>query len=193
MKRMNRVIMGAFLALALVATAGWVATGYAGSDTGCPTKAAVTTGSGCPSAKAGGCPSAKAGGCPMAAKSAQAGGAGCSMSTTGSAGALAMPDGTKMTRMDVENGIDLLFTGKDLPAIRARLDAYVAACAQAKDKPCAPGACTVTSTENSVVLSMRGPDAQTCLSLMTASMSGDPAKTEPPKPAKKKWSWWKRT
>jgi hypothetical protein len=199
MERKNRVIMGAFLALALAATAGWVAMGYAGSGGGCGTKAVAASGSGCPSAKAGGCPSAKAGGCPSAAKSAcgakgaQAAGPGCGTAMAGGMGDLVMPDGTKMTRMDVDNGIDLIFTGKDLAAIRARLEGHIAACTGMKEKPCAAQTCAVASTENSVVLSVRGPNAESCCTMMTASLSGDAAKAEPVKPAKKKGSWWKRT
>jgi hypothetical protein len=199
MERKNRVIMGAFFALALAAMAGWVAMGYAGSDSGGGAKVMAASGSGCPSAKAGGCPSAKAGGCPSAAKSAcgakgaQAGGPACGSAMAGGRGDLVMPDGTKMTRMDVENGVDLIFTGKDLAAIRARLDGHIAACTGMKEKPCAAQTCTVMSTENSVVLSVRGPNAESCCTMMTASLSGDAVKAEPVKPAKKKGSWWKRT
>lgn len=199
MERKNRLIMGAFLALALAATAGWVALSHAGSDSGCSTKAATAAGSGCPSAKAGACPSAKAGGCPSAAKSAcgaqgtQAAGPSCGTAMAGGMGDLAMPDGTKMTRMDVEDGIDLIFTGKDLAAIRTRLDGHIAACTGMKEKPCATQTCAVTSTENSVVLSVRGPNAASCFTMMTAALSGDAGNAEPAKPAKKKGSWWKRT
>jgi hypothetical protein len=199
MERKNRVIMGAFLALALAATAGWVALGHAGSGSGCGTTVMAASGSGCPAAKAGGCPSAKAGGCPSAGKSAcgakgaQAAGPGCGAGMTGGMGDLEMPDGTKMTRMDVENGVDLIFTGKDLAAIRARLDGHIAACTGAKEKPCAAQTCTVASTENSVVLSVRGPNAESCCTMMTAALGGEGMKAEPAKPAKKKGSWWKRT
>jgi hypothetical protein len=199
MKRKSRAIMGTFLALTLAALAGWVAMGHAGSDCGSSGKAVAAASSGCPSAKAGGCPSAKAGGCPSAAKSAcgakgaQAAGPRCGSAMAGGTGNLVMPDGTKMTRMDVENGVDLIFTGKDLAAIRSRLDGHIAACTGMKEKPCAARTCTVASTENSVVLSVRGPDAESCCTMMTASLTDNPATTEPAKPAKKKWSWWKRT
>ncbi len=199
MERKNRVIMGAFLALALAAAAGWVAMGHAGSDSGCGAKMVAASGSGCPSAKAGACPSAKAGGCSAAAKSAcgakgaQAASPGCGTAMAGGMGDLVMPDGTKMTRMDVEGGIDLIFTGKDLAAIRARLDGHMATCTGMKEKPCAAQTCTVANTENSVVLSVRGPNAEACCTMMTASLSGDAVKAEPVKPAKKKGSWWKRT
>lgn len=199
MRRMNRVTIGAFLALFLAATIGLVAPGFAGSENGSAVKGAPAAGSGCPSAKASGCPSA-AKGCPGAtvggcagAKGAQAAGIGCGSAMAATTGDIVMPDGTKMTRMDVEDGIDLIFTGKDLAAIRTSLDGYIAACAAAKEKPCAVPACTVATSENSVVLSARGPNAESCCTMLTAALSGDAAKAAPAKPAKKKWSLWKRS
>jgi hypothetical protein len=215
MKRESRLIIGAFLALVLAAAAGWVAMGYAGSNQGCAGKAVTASASGSPSAKAGGCPSARAGGCPSAkaggcpsagkmgasaavgccpgSKGAQAAVSGCGAGMGGGAGVLGMPEGTKMTRMDVPDGIDLIFTGKDLAAIRTCLDGHLAACSGTKEKTCPGQTCTVASTENSVVLSVRGPNAESCVTMMTASQGGEEAKSEPAKPAKKKWSLWKRS
>jgi hypothetical protein len=215
MKRKNRVITGALFALALAATAGWVAMSHAGSDAGCSAKVAKVSGasgSGCPSAKAGACATAKAGacasakatGCPSSAtsatgacgakaacggKCAHAGGAGCGGAMGGGMGDLGLPEDTKMTRMDVENGVDLIFTGRDLAAIRTRLDGRVAACNGTKERACAGQTCTLASTDNSVVLSIRGPNAGSCCAMMTTA-TGEASTSEPAKPAKKK-AWWR--
>jgi hypothetical protein len=199
MRRTSRVLQSAFLALAMAAASGLVAQGHAGAGSCASDKAATAGASGCPSAaKAGGCPSAAkgcpgaaVGGCPSA-KASKAGPAGCGSAMAGMPGGVVMPDGTKMTRMDVDGGIDLIFTGRDLGAIRASLDGHIAACSTMKEKPCAGQACTVTTTENSVVLSVRGANAESCCTMMTMSLSGGEPKAEPVKPVKKKWSWWKR-
>ncbi len=189
MTQRGRVILGIFLTLTLAATAGWVASGHAGPGCGSSEKTMAAGGSGCPAAKSGACAAAtKAGACPSAMQSAHAGEAACGSATAAGMPGLVLPKGTKMTRMDVENGIDLVFTGKDLAAIRTSLDEHMAACAGMDGKPCGNQTCSVASTENSVVLSVRGPDAAACCTMMSASL-GDEAAA---KPEKQKRSWWKR-
>jgi hypothetical protein len=192
MMRRSRVILGIFLTLTLAATAGWVAMGHAGPNCGSSGKSMAATGSGCAAAKSGACASAsKAGACPSAMQSAQGGNPACGATMAAGMSGLMLPDGTKMTRMDVENGIDLIFTGRDLTAIRASLDEHIAACAGMDGKPCATQTCSVANTDNSVVLSVRGPGADACCTMMSASLS-DNAADRAAKPAKQKRSWWKR-
>jgi len=151
---------------------------------------ATTTASSCPSAKAaGGCGAQAMGACASKAKSAGACGShGNAMQTA----QVALPEGTEVTRVNVDGGIDLVFTGKDLAGIESFLNANMESCLQkSSDGKAAKAACTetcaVTKNEKAVVLSIRGQNAENCCSnwMQTASLTDESGAEKPAKGTKK--------
>lgn len=172
------------LALGLFIAAGLTAN--AGSGGRCGSKATTTAGSvTCTDAQKAACGATKttsatmvsnSGGCGSATSATMASGSACCASKgvkTTMADAK-LPEGTKMTRVEVPGGIDVIFTGKDLTGIQSFLNAHAGLCSE-NDKNC-PRTCAVSATDNSVVLSVRGenPD-QCCVGVMTAEATAKPA------------------
>ncbi len=158
------------LALALFVAAAMAGDGKTGTGTcaghaqdgkaaaGCAQKCAGAAMTGCAMAKgASAAPGAAAGagaGCCAMGKGAQA------------ANAPVLPEGTEVKKVDVPGGVDLVFTGKDLPGIQAFLNAHIAQCGTVGDKKDKKAACnqtcTLASDEKSVTMSIRGENAQSC-------------------------------
>lgn len=188
--------LGAVLAAAALVVASGLATdGFAGP--GCGSKDAKASSSGCPSMKAGTCPSASKG-CASSgaacgtAKTTQASTGACSKGQAMTQSAeLKLPEGTRMTRVDVDGGIDMIFTSADLAAVETTLAAHMSLCGEpvsADGKRACGQTCTMTRTENSVVLSLRGDKAENCCQtwMQAASLTGEPAKGKDAKKISKK-------
>ncbi len=176
-------------AVALVAVSGLMTDGFAGP--GCGSKdAKATSASGCSPAKAAAC--AASGASCGAAKATQASTSACSKGKAMSQSAeLKLPDGTRMTRVDVDGGIDMIFTSADLAAVETVLAAHMGMCGEpvsADGKRACGQTCTMTKTENSVVLSLRGEQAENCCStwMQAASLTGEDAKGKDAKKVSKK-------
>ena len=123
--------------------------------------------------KAGACPAMSGGACCSGAmKKTMAGGACCmgAKATTASAAGSMFPEGTMVTRVAVKGGVDLIFTGNDLAAIRKVLDDHIQTCSANKKSGVSCPKCTVASNEANVVLSVRGKNVDQCCSglMMTA-------------------------
>jgi hypothetical protein len=126
------------------------------NESGCAAaKQASTDGKTCTmSAKAGSCAAGKAmaGGSCCAAKKA-------SVTTTAST---MFPEGTQVTKVAVDGGVDLIFTGRDLAAIEKALSEHAKACNTTDGgKKCA-NKCSISKTDNGVVMSVRGESPESC-------------------------------
>ena len=88
----------------------------------------------------------------------KAGSAGCGAGTTADA-QCTFPEGTKMTRVEVPGGMDVIFTGTSLNEVESTLRAMAGSCS---DNPNCTTKCSVSSTAGSVVLAIRGDNAEAC-------------------------------
>lgn len=172
----NRKVSGLLaLALAFVFVAGAAVESFAGGA-GCPSSkgkaGCATAGKGCTAAEMGSCTSAKGaqaatmGSC-TSAKGAQAAAGCCAGKAKGAqASDVRLPDGTQVARVDVDGGMDLVFTGADLTGIEKFLNANLASCTESwkKGKESCGQTCSIAKNdkEKNVVLSIRGQEAETC-------------------------------
>jgi len=131
----------------------------------------------------GSCTSAQKAGCCPGKGKAMAGGAACSGKGMKGASAWKLPEGTQVQRTDVKGGIDLLFTGKDVPAIQAALESHIKAC-NGNEKSCG-GQCTLKTTGEGVLLSVRGPHAEQCCAGTMTQASLNPSDSEAKEKAEK--------
>lgn len=144
------------------------------STGGCSAKATQASAGSC-GAKAT-ATQASAGSCDMKATQASAG-AGCcaskgaatqasnggSCATTQSTMAASFPTDTKITRVVVPGGVDMIFTSSDLATIENTISATTNACnAAGRPGDCGARTCAVSRVGNSVVLSLRGENAEGC-------------------------------
>jgi hypothetical protein len=133
------------VALAVVLTAGYAVWAEAGSGS-CKKECTSSVKSACAASQMGLCTGAKAGmekKAPVAVK----------------AGPM-FPEGSMVTRIEVPDGVDCVFTGSDLSAIEKVLKEHVAKCGgkEAKSGP----TCSVVTGPKAVVLSVRGENAASC-------------------------------
>ncbi len=142
---------------------GAVQTAKASGASGCASvKQASTDGKSC--AVAG-----KAAGSCASLKTASAGSSCCASKNSATTTASTMfPEGTEVTKVSVDGGVDLIFTGKDLAAIEKALSEHAKACAT--DKQSCANKCTVTKTENSVVMAVRGESPESCCAGMMVTV-----------------------
>jgi hypothetical protein len=148
------------LGLALLLAAGLAAEGHAGGSACAAKKGHAGCSSG---AKA---TMAKSGCSPSQARATQT-------------AEVSLPEGTRMARVDVEGGMDLVFTNADLTAVESFLNAHMEMCtsaAKAERQACRE-TCTVTrdDKEKRVVLSIRGQKAEECCAtwMEQASLTDD--------------------
>ncbi len=144
------------------------------SEGGCGAKATqASTGSCATKATA---TQASAGGCDMKATQASAGAGCCATKATAtqasnggscaemqSTMAASFPADTKVTRVVVPGGVDMIFTGSDLATIENAISTTTNACNTAgRPGDCATRSCSVSRVGNSVVLSLRGENPEGC-------------------------------
>lgn len=106
--------------------------------------------------------SAGAGCCATKGAATQASNGG-SCATMQSTMAASFPADTKVTRVVVPGGVDMIFTGSDLATIENSITATTNACNTAgRPGDCGARTCSVSRVGNSVVLSLRGENPEGC-------------------------------
>jgi hypothetical protein len=131
------------------------------------------------SASAGACPASAGTSCSGKGMQAATGCCAARRAAMTQTAEVRLPEGTQMTRVDVKDGIDLVFTGKDLAGIENFLNDHMAACTNvSKDgkKTACSQTCAVQRSEENVVLSIRGSQAEACCATWVeqAALTTDP-------------------
>jgi len=197
----NQKTLGAVgLALALALSAGFASQSDACGGDGKKASIKATSSKATTTASSDGCAATKhasmdkasaAGACGAKAKATQTASGCCPSKGKAMQTAQAtLPDGTQMTRVDVEGGIDLVFTSKDLAGVENFLNTNMQTCLEmsGKNGKAACGeTCKVSRTEENVTLSIRGGNAETCAAnwMQTAALTDEAEKADGAKTGKK--------